>query len=123
MTEADMDKATYTIQQPLPVVVERLQNAERNCGGLIAGYATTWYPAATGKTYKIDMFLRGIAGSPQSWVAGQIDLIKLNDTATRMDVAIVKKYSRPLFKRAKWWEQRAVKLTQDLDTGATHRCE
>ena len=122
LTPDDLDQATFNVRQPLPVILDRLQEADRSCGGLIAEWAPTWYPITNPEKYKIDLFLRGIAGSKQGWVAGFIDLKTTGQNNTEMTVSVQKIYSRPLFRKSNWWISKVTSMVKDLDAGRSITC-
>ena len=119
----DMDHAKFTVNQPIATVIERLQEADRNCGGLIAEWAPTWYPSLSSDKYKIDLFLKGLAGEKQSWVAGTIDLTKLNTSQTVMALAVQKIYSRPLFRKSNWWQDKVDSMVSDINQNRPIACK
>lgn len=119
----DLNHAKFNVSQPLPIVIERLQEADRNCGGLIAEWAPTWYPITSSDKYKIDLFLRGIDGSKQGWVAGFIDLEKVSQNLTEMTVSVQKLYSHAVFRRTNWWTKNVESMVKDLNAGRSIACE
>jgi hypothetical protein len=63
------------------------------------------------------MFLRGIDGSKQAWVAGFIDLEKVSQNFTQMTVSVQKLYSRPVFRRSNWWPENVKSMVKDINAG------
>lgn len=119
----DMEHATYVLHQPISKVISRLQEADRNCGGLIAGWGPAWYPMTNPDQYKIDLFLKGIGGARESWVAGMIDLSKLEANKTEMSVAIQKIYSRSIFRKTVWWHVKTQAIADNINADHPITCD
>lgn len=120
--ESDMDFVNYTVGQPIAKVTDKLQDYERKCGGLVNEFAATWYPPRSDKSITIDLFLKGIGGAKQDWVAGIIVLNEISEASTGVKIGVNKTYSRPVFGKSMGWVDKTDRMIKQIEDGSPLGC-
>jgi len=120
--ESDMDIVNYTVNQPIHQVSDKIQDYERKCGGLVNGFSPTWYPPKSDDSITIDLFLKGLGGSKQDWVAGIIVLNKASETSTEVKIGVNKTYSRPVFGKSMGWVDKTDRMVKQIEDGSPFGC-
>lgn len=120
--ETDMDFVNYTVGQPISKVTDKLQDYERKCGGLVNEFATTWYPPKSDGSITIDLYLKGLAGTKQDWVAGIIVLNQISEASTGVKIGVNKTYSRPVFGKPMGWVDKTDRMIKQIEDGSPFGC-
>lgn len=120
--ESDMDFVNYTVAQPINQVSDRIQDYERMCGGLVKEFAPTWYPPKSDGSITIDLFLKGLAGIKQDWVAGIIVLDEISNNSTAVKIGVNKTYSRPVFGKPMGWADGTDRMIKQIENGSNFDC-
>lgn len=120
--ESDMDFVNYTVAQSISQVSDRIQDYERMCGGLVKEFASTWYPPKSDGSITIDLFLKGLGGSKQDWVAGIIVLNKVSEASTEVKIGVNKTYSRPVFGKSMGWVDKTDRMVKQIEDGSPFGC-
>lgn len=120
--ETDMDFVNYTVGQPISKVTDKLQDFERKCGGLVNEFATTWHPPKSDDSITIDLYLKGLAGTKQDWVAGIIVLNQISENSTSVKIGVNKTYSRPVFGKSMGWVDKTNHMVKQIEDGLPFGC-